>query len=136
MKAARLSVLAATLSLSISAPALADIWSECDVGPNIAMTKCIWDRYEAADVELNRVWKEVLATIVPSEVLSAEQAAEWKAKLVAAQRSWVAFKDEDCRGAVAYEWFGGSGANAAIGACLYGHTVTRTDDLSGRYLNR
>jgi uncharacterized protein YecT (DUF1311 family) len=38
--------------------------------------------------------------------MSAEQAAEWKAELVAAQRSWVTFKDKDCKGAVAYERFG------------------------------
>jgi len=136
VKSIRWLVLTATLSLAISTPVLADIWSECDSGPNIQMTKCIWDRYEAADIELNTVWKQVLATIVPSEVMSSEQAAEWKAKLVAAQRSWAAFKDDDCSGAVAYEWFGGSGANAAIGACLYGHTQARIDDLRGRYLNQ
>ena len=128
--------LAATLPLAVAAPAHADIWSECDTGPNIVMTKCIWDRYEAADAELNEVWKQVLATIAPSEFMSAEQAAAWKAELVAAQRSWVTFKDKDCKGAVAYEWFGGSGANAAIGACLYNHSAARTDDLRQRYLNR
>jgi uncharacterized protein YecT (DUF1311 family) len=136
MKSIRLHVLAAILSLAISVPASADIWSECDTGPNILMTKCIWDRYEAADAELNEVWKQALATIVPSEFMTSDQAAEWKAELVAAQRSWVTFKDKDCKGAVAYEWFGGSGANAAIGACLYEHTRSRIDDLRERDLNR
>jgi len=136
MKSIRLHFLAANLSLAISVPASADVWSECDTDPNIVMTECIWDHYEAADAELNEVWKQVLTTIGPSESMSAEQAAEWKAELVAAQRSWVTFKDKDCKGAVAYERFGGSDANAAIGACLFNHTSARTDDLRQRYLNR
>jgi uncharacterized protein YecT (DUF1311 family) len=100
------------------------------------MTQCIWERYEAADKQLNAVWKQVLATINPSDFMTAEQAAEWKARLLAAQRAWVTFKDEDCNGAVAYEWLGGTGANAAVGACLYAHTRARIDDLRVRYLDR
>ena len=53
---------------------------------------------------------------------------------MAAQRAWVTFRDEDCNGATAYEWHGGSGAIAAVGACLYEATVARTEDLRARYL--
>jgi len=122
--------------LFLPAPAAADIWEECGSGPNIVMTKCIWERYEAADIELNAIWKQVLATIAPTEFMPAEKADEWKAKLLNAQRAWVTFKEEDCRGALAYEWFGGSGAGAAIGACLHAHTSARTKDLRDRYLGR
>ena len=82
------------------------------------------------------VWKQVIATIAPSDFSPAEQTREWKAKLLNAQRAWVTFKEEDCREAVAYKWLGGSGANAAIGACLSAHTSARTDDLRERYLGR
>jgi uncharacterized protein YecT (DUF1311 family) len=128
--------LALALLSPLSAPAAADIWDDCGNGPNVVMTQCIWERYEAADKELNAAWKDVLATIAPSDFMTAAQAAEWKARLLAAQRAWVTFKDEDCNGAVAYEWLGGTGANAAVGACLYAHTRARIDDLRVRYLNR
>ncbi len=62
--------------------------------------------------------------------------AYWKARPLAALRAWVTFKDQDCNGAVAYEWLGGTGANAAVGACLFTHTRARTDDLRQRYLAR
>ena len=136
INAMRQRIFAIALLLFLPAPAAADIWDECGSGPNILMTKCIWERYEAADIELNAVWKQVLATIAPSEFMPTEKADEWKANLLNAQPAWVTFKEEDCRGAVAYEWFGGSGASAAIGACLYAHTSARTDDLRGRYLGR
>jgi len=129
-------IFAIALLLFLPAPAAAEIWDECSGGPNIVMTKCIWEHFESADIELNAVWKQVLTTIAPSEVMPTEKADEWKAKLLNAQRAWVTFKEDDCRGAVAYEWFGGSGASAAIGACLYAHTSARADDLRGRYLGR
>jgi uncharacterized protein YecT (DUF1311 family) len=134
--AMRRHALAFTVLSTLSAPAAADIWDECGDGPNVVMTQCIWERYEAVDKELNAVWKDVLATIAPSDFMAAEQVAEWKARLLAAQRAWVTFKEEDCNGAVAYEWLGGTGANAAVGACLYTHTRARIDDLRSRYLNR
>lgn len=108
---------------------------ECD-GPAPVLNACIFDHYEAADAELNRVWRQVLDTIRPSDFMPAEAAREWRNRLTAAQRAWVTFKEEDCNGAVAYEWYGGSGANAAVGACLYEKTVARTADLRARYLDR
>ena len=55
---------------------------------------------------------------------------------MAAQRAWATFKEEDCEGAVAHEWYGGTGANTAVGSCLYTHTQARIDDLRRRYLQR
>lgn len=134
----------ATLSLALAllaAPALAqdknkaaeDALAECD-GPTPVMNACIFEKYEAADRELNQVWQQVLATIEPSDYLPADAAEEWKQHLLAAQRAWVTFKEEDCNGATAYEWYGGTGANAAVGSCLYATTVARTEDLKLRYL--
>jgi uncharacterized protein YecT (DUF1311 family) len=119
----------------LAAPAFAqdDPLAECD-GPTPVMNACIFEKYEQADAELNRVWQRVLATIRPSDFMPAEAANEWREHLIAAQRAWVTFKEEDCNGAVAYEWYGGSGANAAVGVCLYAKTVARTEDLSLRYL--
>ena len=105
-------------------------------GSTVEMSKCVWDAYQAADAELNEVWGEVLATIEPSEWMPAAAAQEWRRSLIAAQRAWVTFKSEDCEGAVAHEWYGGTGANAAVAACLYGHSRARVDDLRRRYLDK
>lgn len=105
-----------------------------DATSNVEMTDCAWKAYKAADVELNTVWKQVIASIRPSEYLPVEAAETWKGDLLGSQRAWITFKEKDCD-AVAYEWYGGSGANLAVSSCLYNHTVARTKDLKMRYLN-
>ncbi|MCP4385731.1 MAG: DUF1311 domain-containing protein [Hyphomicrobiales bacterium] len=102
---------------------------------NVEMTDCAWKAYKAADKELNVVWKHVMATIKPEDYLPADAAKTWKDDLLSSQRAWITFKEKDCD-AVAYEWYGGTGANLAVGSCLYNHTVQRTNDLKARYLNR
>jgi uncharacterized protein YecT (DUF1311 family) len=130
-------ILALTALAATSGLAFADDGdiSECD-GATPVMTKCIWDHYDAADKELNQVWRQALATIQPSDYLPPEEATKWKEELTAAQKAWVTFKERDCNGAVAYEWYGGTGANGAVGTCLFEHTVARTTDLKARYLER
>ncbi|TBU86514.1 hypothetical protein DNK34_23405 [Pseudomonas dryadis] len=53
-----------------------------------AMNGCARQAYEAADKQLNAVYREVTGR------LADEVAA--KQKLVAAQRSWIAFRDAEC----------------------------------------
>lgn len=125
--------LAVLLSAGTAAPAAAAGAEDCD-GPTPVLTKCVWDAYAAADRELNSAWKEVLASVRESDHLPAEAAADWRDGLIAAQRAWARFKQADCERAVAYEWYGGTGANAAVGACLERHTRERLDDLRARYL--
>jgi len=129
----RLAAVLALCLLASAAPAAAEGIEHCD-GPNVEMTACIWSAYEAADAELNDVWREVLDTIEPSDYLPEDAAEAWREHLVAAQRAWVTFKEEDCNGATAYEWYGGTGANAAVGSCLYEKTAARTVELRARYL--
>lgn len=105
-------------------------------GTNVEMTACVWEQYEAADAELNAVWREVLASIeASSDLMPPEAVQDWRTGLVQAQRAWAEFKDADCNIAVAHEWYGGTGANAAVGSCLYQHTQDRIDDLRERYLS-
>ena len=131
---AALLALTACMTSASSAPARAQELADCD-GPTPEMNACIFRLYEQADAELNELWTQVLATIRPSDFLPPEAAAAWRESLVAAQRAWVTFKEEDCNGVVAYEWYGGTGANAAVGACLYEKTVARIEDLRARYLD-
>lgn len=103
---------------------------------NVEMTVCLGEAYKKADRTLNTVWTQVLATVDGADYLTADQRKEWETELREAQRAWVKFKEHDCNGAVLYEWWGGSGASAAISSCLLNHTVTRTKDLGQRYLER
>ena len=123
--------------MSPAGPAHAGI-EDCG-GDNHTMTQCIWREFKAADAELNSVWAQVMEALRPdadSGYMPAEEQKTWRDGMIDAQRAWVTFKEADCRNAVMHEWWGGSGASAAVGACLYRHTVNRTEDLRERYLNR
>lgn len=76
---------------------------------NLEYKNCLGDLYDRADKELNSVWKQVLAKIDGASHLTAKQRQTWKAELRQAQRHWDQFKEHDCKGAVLYEWWGGSG---------------------------
>lgn len=103
---------------------------------NVALNECLGKAYPKADKELNVVWKKVMKTITDADYLTPEQRDAWKKELREAQRAWVQFKEHDCNGAVRYEWWGGSGASAAITSCLLSKTEARTKDLKERYLDR
>lgn len=108
-----------------------------DASSDAAIADCAAKAFEKADAELNAVWKDVLAAIVPDGgSITAEIAAAWKADLVAAEQAWNTFKDKDCNGARSYEYWGGSGRSLAVTSCLYEYTAARTADLKARYLDR
>ena len=128
-------LLALPLLLAAGGFASAEGLDDCG-GSTVEMTKCVWDHYQAVDEELNDVWKQALGVVASNGDLPADKVQEWKDHLIAAEKAWIAFKEEDCNGAVAYEWYGGTGANAAVGTCLYAHTTARISELKDRYLNR
>lgn len=103
---------------------------------NLALKECLGKAYQNADKQLNIVWKQALGAVDAADYLTPEQRDAWKKELRDAQRAWVQFKEHDCNGAVLYEWWGGSGAGAAITSCLLGYTQARTKDLKARYLER
>lgn len=102
---------------------------------NAEISDCLQKAYREADAELNAVWKRVLGSVERADYMSAEKRADWKDELRKAQRAWVEFKEHDCKGAVGFEWDGGSGAGGAVSSCMLDHTTARTEDLRGRYLD-
>lgn len=120
---------------------------DCDASADAGLSHCAELAFEKADAELNEVWKQVIAKFDPNSPsalqgpagVTPEQAADWmtkwKAALVDAQKTWAEFKDKDCNGALSYEYMGGTGTGYAVTSCLYDYTVTRTEDLKGRYLS-
>lgn len=103
---------------------------------NVEITACAADFAAKVDRDLNAVWQRVLSSIDGATHLTKAQRSDWRAKLTAAQRHWVAFKTADCREPVGYEWFGGSGMSSAVSSCLAKHTQDRMQDLKARYPDR
>ena len=105
----RLTIVA--FALAFATPVLAQDIPGCEnATSNVELGNCTYAAYEAADKELNDLWPKVLAYIDgQGEYVPADALAKWKETIIAAQRAWVTFKENDC-GAVEYEWWGGSGA--------------------------
>jgi uncharacterized protein YecT (DUF1311 family) len=126
-----------TLARAQGPAAGASIEAACgDKTSNVEITACMAEFAAKVDRDLNALWPRVLASIDAASNLNKTQRADWKAKLTAAQRHWIAFKTADCREPVGYEWFGGTGMSSAVSACLAKHTLDRMQDLKARYLDR
>ena len=63
-----------------------------------AMNICSWQSYQRADKELNAVWKRAAARAKQSDAAAAEYdgATDGFARLLAAQRAWITFRDAQC----------------------------------------
>jgi uncharacterized protein YecT (DUF1311 family) len=93
------------------------------------MNHCADRDYQAADAELNRVYRKVRAAIratdkdYASDVLKGAEAA-----LVGAQRGWIAYRDGQCTLA-GFEARGGSMEPMLVSMCLADLTRRRTAEL-------
>lgn len=61
----------------------------------VEINTCLQQDFERADAELNRVYRAAMAHIDGADHVPADKRQEWKEKLRAAQRDWVAFKEKD-----------------------------------------
>lgn len=106
----------------------------CDTSGNThELNRCAELEFEAADRDLNDVYKKVLAQIALEGGDKPWDGKTWEARVRAAQRAWVAFRDADCKDAVPMEWQGGTGTTAAVLGCMSGLTKARTLDLKERF---
>jgi uncharacterized protein YecT (DUF1311 family) len=86
------------------------------------MNKTAYDSYHKADIELNKIYKELF------ELLDGPE----KNALIAAQKAWISFRDAHCA-FEAEEVAGGSMQPMVRAACLEERTLARIEDLKGRY---
>jgi len=93
---------------------------------------CLERELKKADADLNRVYGVAMRSIDTSE-LDANVRDTWKTGLRDAQRSWIAFRDNDCKQTVPFEWYGGTGASGAVLSCLLDPTRERANSLRERY---
>lgn len=88
----------------------------------MALNICSYREYQAADAELNRVYRQVLA-----------RNARFATSIRAAQRAWIVFRDKECA-IPALQYQGGSIAPLEINTCNADLTRERTQHLRANYL--
>ena len=125
----RLHLAALVLVLAAASPVAAQDEIDCENAmAQQDMNACAAKDYEAADAELNAVWKEARGG---AKDLDAEFSQELKGAedaLVAAQRGWIAYRDGQCDLA-GFEARGGSMEPMLVSGCLADLTRKRTKEL-------
>lgn len=97
------------------------------------MTICAGRDYDAADAELNAVWKEARAAAKAEDAEYQEDLKGAEKALLAEQRGWIAYRDGHCELA-GFEARGGSMEPMLVAMCLAETTRLRTQELM-RYID-
>lgn len=121
----RLLVLSPLLAV---APAFAQDYNCVEPATQLDLNFCARDDFEAADMELNAVWKDARKTAKDNDDL---RPGEWKGldkALLAAQRDWIAYRDSQC-GFVGSIARGGSMEPMLLWHCKAALTRARTSYL-------
>lgn len=114
----------AALLLSAAAPTV-DATDCDDNSPQQMLNICAANAAQAADQEMNAVWKRVAAEMKrrDSEIdRKTDRDPLHFDTLLAGQRAWLTYRDKQCLLA-SFEMRGGSGAPQIHGGCF--HTLTR-----------
>lgn len=105
---------------------------DCDNAvTQMAMNQCAQLEYTAADAELNAQWKITSAAMKQRDAnLDREYDSRpgYFETLLAAQRAWLAYRDNHCRSA-GYFARGGSMEPMLVSFCLAKLTAARTEQL-------
>jgi len=89
------------------------------------MNICARNKYQAADAELNQVYRKLVSILDNEE----------KAQLKDAQTAWLKYRDANCS-FVADQFKGGSMRPMVAGLCLADMTKNRTIELRGQIKDR
>lgn len=126
-----LGIASACLPLTLSAQTGAPV--DCGKATTtVELNYCEELELQKADKALNAAYRALLARIDRTTEHDGKVRAEWRKTVQDAQRKWIAFRDADCNGAVAYEWYGGTGATLAVLGCMREMTLARTKELRER----
>jgi uncharacterized protein YecT (DUF1311 family) len=106
-------------ALSLTPPVSAEIKTNC-VNPksNVEDTECAYRAYQAADKNLNQVYKPIFSSLTGKE----------KQYLVNAQSNWIKFRDTNCD-FEAYQSRDSRGYDGLLSNCLERMTKSRTQEL-------
>ncbi|HHB81427.1 MAG TPA: DUF1311 domain-containing protein [Aliiroseovarius sp.] len=92
------------------------------------MTRCAYEDWQAADVALNAMWKRAMAAARGMDAYTPAGEATTSASLLAAQRTWITFRDQACL-AESLLMRGGSAQPMLEYGCKARLTRARTEDL-------
>lgn len=121
--------LLAVAAVLVSFAAFAQDEQDCtDPQAQQDMTICAHQDFEAADAELNAVWKEARAAAKEMDGQYEDAMKGADAALLAAQRGWIAYRDGACELA-GWEAHGGSMEPMLVSGCLAEMTRARTKEL-------
>jgi uncharacterized protein YecT (DUF1311 family) len=122
------------LPLLLAAPAAAQEPDCANAMSQADMTACAGLEYEAADRELNAVWKDAIADAKAADEelksMGSDGRPGHEETLRTAQRAWIGYRDANCD----YEGFearGGSMEPMLASLCLARLTRIRTKELLG-----
>lgn len=97
-----------------------------------AMNQCQQAAAEREDAEMNRVWRQTRAAMDEADREAASGGrlggGGYRSSLVAAQRTWLTFRDAECV-AESYEWKGGTMQPYTEAQCRVEVTRMRTRQL-------
>jgi uncharacterized protein YecT (DUF1311 family) len=95
---------------------------------------CQYQRYRQADLELNKVFKQLLSRYAKSMANDKKDSdKEHRESIISAQKSWIVFRDNECY-AIGMEWEGGHGRPGTEFSCLADLTEQRTIRLQSQVL--
>lgn len=121
----RTALLAATV---LATPALAQTVDCANTSIQLELNLCAEQDWQAADADLNRVYKSVMAEMQAMDQGLPPELQGAATTLRDAQRAWITFRDANCRLA-GYPMRGGSAEPLLIYGCLRQMTLDRTRQL-------
>lgn len=92
--------------------------SPCPGSSTVEQVRCARLSYEAADRQINQVYRQVTASVNQDQ----------KSALVSAQQAWIKFRDENCKFET-YPNRSSSGYRVFLNQCLERVTRSRTAEL-------
>jgi len=108
--------------------ALAQTEDPCVTQRNtIEMNECAQKQFEQGDRQLNQAYQTLLKKLSQKDEQDMHYSAV-KQYLVAAQRAWVTFRENDCKAMYTYNE-GGTIRTIAYLGCMTSHAAERTKDL-------
>ena len=123
-------ILASVLMAALAPAASAQDWdcTRADDLPQQGMNYCAHLDYQAADAELNAVWKEVYAAIRARDGEMSADMRGWPQALLSAQRAWIDYRDGQCA-AEGFAFRGGTMEPLIVSGCKAEMTRKRTAEL-------
>jgi uncharacterized protein YecT (DUF1311 family) len=104
----------------------ADVGDTCaGAGTNVEYKVCLQKRYEVADRELNRIYKEVRWQVKGAQ----------RTILTDAQVAWIQYRDKTCDFET-FESRQGSGYSGFVNGCLERMTKARSAELQAYFKSR